>query len=625
MANALTKGTVMRRDALARVSQFFALTVLLLSCSGGGAEAASASPPAPAMTIRTITTDRAAYAPGAPVRVSIEIAAAAGNRIGAGAVTLQARHLEVTLPAVVRADFAARAGSTATVELLWQPPADDFKGYAIEAVLADGAGKVLDRRSSAVDVSSSWTRFPRYGYLTDYSATQDPQGVMRQLNAWHLNALQFYDWQWKHHWPVKGSSTNPDASWAELSTRTVYKSVLQNLISQAHQRGMVAMQYNLIYGAFADFATDGVDPRWGLFDAPGGVQWKLDMPAGWTTPALYSFNPANSGWQKFILDREMEVFQAFAFDGWHSDTVGETGPKYDADGAPVDIKATFKPFLTAAKQRLGSKYLVMNAVSAKGHLEVNTSPVDVIYMEIWPWDGFPDYKSLKDVVDQARAESGGKSLVVPAYMNYDYAKTKSDAAPGLFNEPGVLLTEATVVAAGGSRLELGEGSQMLCSDYFPNRSLVMSDSLKAKMQQYYDFLVAYENLLRDGQENTPNVIETPGVPNSSTGARNTVWTFAKQDARYEIVHLINLLGTAHVSWRDSDATQQAPTAVENLGVKYYYSGAAGKVYVTSPDVDAGRPRELAAHRGSDTGGKYVRFTLPRLAYWSVVFLPKAAE
>lgn len=590
---------------------------VLLACSGA---VASAAPP---MTISALTTDRAAYAPGMPVRVSVEVLAGKGADPGPATVSLRVRHLETVLPTVVQARLTPRSGGLATVELQWQPPNKDFQGYAIDVTLADAAGRVLDRRSSAVDVSSSWTRFPRYGYLTDYSPSQDPRGVMKQLDAWHLNALQYYDWQWKHHFPVKGSPSHPDARWQELSTRTVDKSVLTALIDEGHRRGIVAMQYNLIYGAADDFAKDGVDARWGLFDAPGGAQWKLDMPAGWNTSALYLFNPADAGWRNYLLDREMEVFEAFDFDGWHADTIGiPPDAKFDAAGRPVDLASTFGPFLRAAKQRLGSKYLVMNAVGTKGHLEVNSSPVDVIYMEIWPDDGVADYRTLKDTIDQARQESSGKSLVVPTYSNKGYAEHHTDQAPGQFNEPGVLLTEATVLAAGGSRLEIGEGSRMLCHPYFPNRSLVMSDALRSKMRHYYDFMVAYENLLRDGQENAAHRIELPGVASSDAGQRNAVWTFAKQDARHEVVHFINLVGARHTFWQDNDATQSVPTPQSDVPVKYYTSSRPKTILVASPDFDGGRPTEIPVVQGSDGNGAFLRFTLPRLDYWTMAFLPR---
>ena len=304
-----------------------------------------------------------------------------------------------------------------------------------------------------------------------------------------MNGLQFYDWQWKHHLPVKGDPANPAAQWADIGGRPISAQVVRSFIDESHRAGMVAMQYNLIYGALDNFERDGVDRRWALFNKPdGGEIWNLPMPPDWDTKAIHLFNPANKGWQDYLFARELDVFRAFDFDGWHADTIGDHGMKYDADGKPVDIKETFKPFLTAAKAAMGSKYLVMNTVGNKGHLGVHTSPVDAIYSEIWEEDGIVDYQQVQDMVIEARQESGGKSIIVPAYVNFDYAETRTDAAPGQFNAPGVLLTEAAVMASGGSRLELGDDTRMLSHPYFPNRHLVMTDDLKRDMRRYMESL-----------------------------------------------------------------------------------------------------------------------------------------
>ena len=81
--------------------------------------------------------------------------------------------------------------------------------------------------------------------------------------------------------------------------------------------------------------------------------------------------------------------------------------------------------------------------------------------------------------------------VFAAYMNYD----KAGSSTGEFNTPGVLLTDAVIFALGGSHLELGD--HMLCREYFPSTALQMNDVLKTAMIRYYDFMTAYQNLLRD--------------------------------------------------------------------------------------------------------------------------------
>ncbi|SFU78117.1 glycoside hydrolase family 66 protein [Pseudoduganella namucuonensis] len=578
--------------------------------------------PAPPVTIAA-QTDKSAYQPGAVVRIKLDIGNTGAAAVAGAKLTLTVRHLEeqVGVPAVTTLDLPV--GTAAPLELRWTAPAADFQGYSFEVTITDANGAPLGSETGAIDVSSNWLKFPRYGYLSGFAPGLDTKAIVDQLKTYHLNGLQFYDWQWKHHIPLKSSAGGVAETWPDIANRTISRDTIHNFIRDAHAAGMAAMQYNLIYGAAIDYQADGVSPAWGLYDSKGGKQWQYTLPSSWASPIIYFFNPADPGWRNFLLEREMDVFKAFDFDGWHADTVGDHGAKYTAAGEAVDIKQTFKPFLNAAKARMGSKTLIMNTVGNKGHEQVNSSNVDAVYVEVWPGDGFPNYLSLKNVVDQSRAESGGKSLIVPAYMNYDYAKGKSTESPGRFNDPGVLLTGATVLAAGGSRLELGDDNRMLCNEYFPNRNLAMGAELKKRIRYYYDFSVAYENLLRDGQVETAQAVEIEGVKTGRDSLPNTVWSFTKADRKYEIVHLINLRELNDTSWRDTNATQKTPAPLRNFKLKYYTASKVSHAYVASPDTAGGASRSLALESGSDGKGAFVTVTVPSLDYWDMVYFRKA--
>lgn len=614
----------------------FALSTALLGGCGGGAGGAPLAPvpapapkpaptpvPAPSFNIAFVT-DKAAYKPGETVRVKASLSNSGIAALAGGSLRMSVLHLGETVGAPVdKALPELAAGIAVSADLGWVAPATDFKGYSVELALLDAKGSVLASETGAIDVSSSWLKFPRYGYVSDFSPGLDGKAIVEQLKAYHINALQFYDWQWKHHIPLKGTPAAPDAVWPDLANRPTSRETIRTMIASAHSMNMAAMQYNLIYGAAINYAADGVSPSWGLYDTKGGKQWQYSLPSSWTSNALFFFNPLNPGWQDWIIQREMDVFAAFDFDGWHADTVGDNGIKFDAAGNPVDIKETFKPFLDTAKTRMGSKLLIMNAVGNKGHLGVNTSKVDAAYVEVWPWDGFPDYRSLRDLVDLTRNESGGKSVIIPAYMNYDYAKTKNDQAPGQFNEHGVLLTEATVLAAGGSRLELGDDVRMLCNEYFPNKSLVMGAALKSKIRYYYDFAVAYENLLRDGQMATTNAVAIEGKTVSTIGTANTVWAITKSDAHYEIVNLVNLLGIVDTAWRDTNATQKKPATLLSFKLKYYTGTKVGAAWLASPDSEGGRSVSLPMETGTDAKGTFIAVTVPSLEYWNLIYFKKS--
>ncbi|HTW06250.1 MAG TPA: glycoside hydrolase family 66 protein [Acidimicrobiales bacterium] len=59
-----------------------------------------------------------------------------------------------------------------------------------------------------------------------------------------------------------------------------------------------------------------------------------------------------------------------------------------------------------------------------------------------------------------------------------------------------------------------------------------------------------------------------------------------------------------------------------MQVKYYYTSsvAPASVYVASPDVNGGAAQSVSFSTGSDSGGKYVTFTLPSLDYWDMAWV-----
>ena len=157
--------------------------------------------------------------------------------------------------------------------------------------------------------------------LTSSTATHD----MWLLKNYHIDGAQFYDWQWKHHVPLAGSVSSSASSWKNINGTTNYASAVNDYIGGAHCYGMSAMNYNLMYGAFAGYGGhgSGVDYRWGLWTQSNGTnQWNISFPNGWATGNLNIFDPANSGWKNYIYQQEKNVFSAYNFDGWHVDQLG---------------------------------------------------------------------------------------------------------------------------------------------------------------------------------------------------------------------------------------------------------------------------------------------------------------
>ncbi|MEW9050031.1 MAG: glycoside hydrolase family 66 protein [Neobacillus sp.] len=578
------------------------------------------------VVINPITTNKAMYQPGESVEIQVHLQNTSTSDFK-GLVELNVKHLNTKIgPAVLKEVFIEKNKSK-QLTFEWHSPQIDYKGYLFEVDVMDSSKNLINWATTGVDVSSSWTKFPRYGYMWNFTEGVNVEKRINYLKDHHINAIQYYDWKYRHHIPV---SENLDM-WDDWSGRLISGDTLRSYLAKSHQVNMVNMAYNMAYAAVSGYEDDGVKQDWALYysdnNSSGEGHFKFKMsdstPTGITH--LYFFDMSNKEWQKYLFAEINKIFTAFDFDGWHSDTVGEWGEMKTSVGNTLFVKDTYTEFLNSAKKAMGEKYLVFNPVGAQGIENVNNSDVDVLYTEMWPWDRDRDgelynsYYSLKKAIDRAREESGGKSLVIPAYMSYDYGEQNPGNA---FNTAAVLLTAAAVYAAGGARIELGDDGNMLSNEYFPAQNLYMDEELKVRIAKLYDFIVAYQNLLRDGQLNTSNRIDVEKYENNEHGEPNTVWTYSKADNRYEIIQMINLLGVRTNDWRANEGVKETPQLITDFELKYYYTNDVNSVWLASPDCKDGRSTELSYSKGNDEHGNYVKILVPSLEYWNMIYMSK---
>lgn len=324
-------------------------------------------------------------------------------------------------------------------------------------------------------------------------------------------------------------------------------------------------------------------------------------------------NAGDPGWQDHLIAAEQAAYQAYPFDGWQADQLGDRGTVYTCDGDPVEHAQQFDSMISAYGAATG-KQIVFNAVSQYGQQQVADNPhLGYLYTEVWGGT----YADLKQIIDDNRTWSGGKGSVLAAYLNSTHAESG-----GTFNLPGVLTTNAVVFAAGGAHNELGDIQHMLNGPYYPNANLDVGADLRAALLDYYNFLVAYENLLRGlGVAEVDATTRIANVPTSTNGQGNTVWTFTKTSGGREVVHFLNLLGNEDTAWDDTNATRNPPTALEDVTVRHYYHGGTPTtVNLASPDIQGGEAMALDFTTGHDDHGRYVEFALPSLSYWDLVWL-----
>ncbi|MDR1718469.1 MAG: glycoside hydrolase family 66 protein [Prevotella sp.] len=541
-------------------------------------------------------TDKASYKPGETVRFTLK-------EKPSGSVKVRYSHLGKVI--------SEETLSSATWD--WTTPSDDYKGYMVDIYeVTDNAEKI--HQSIAVDVSSDWKKFPRYGFLSSYGklSENEIENNIEALNRYHINGIQFYDWMYDHQRPLAGTVDNPSPSWADLIGRTNYLSTVKGYINAAHNKGMKAMFYNLAFGALSNAAADGVKEEWYLFKDQNHTEkdnHHLDAPF---RSSIYLTNPGNKEWQDYIAGRHGDVYKVFDFDGYHIDQLGNRGTVYDYTGNAVKLEETYKPFISAMKQANPDKRLVMNAVSQYGQQKsIAKSEVDFLYTEVW--DESKTFDQLAQVILDNNSYSGNeKAIVLAAYMNY--ARSNNS---GYINTAGILLTNAVIFSFGGSHLELGE--HYLSNEYFPNSNLQMKSGTKESLTHYYDFLVAYQNILRDGGTFSPiNVQSAGGNPSFENwpASQGSIAVVGKKFTDKDVVHLINFSQANSMEWRDTNGTQKEPSLVAGIQVKVTASKAVSKVWIASPDINGG----VAINTEFSQSGNEVLLTLPSLKYWDMLVL-----
>lgn len=403
-----------------------------------GAPRAAAAGGTPVLTDAYVGNAR--YTPGTAVIVSAVVHESTGAGSWSGNVSYTLSHLGTTVSTGTVATTVA-ANGTNTVNWAVTPPSTDFSGYLVSIT----AG--VSTAATAIDVSSNWTHFPRMGYLTSYPSGTTPAAANADIatlaREYHINAVQFYDWMWRHENPVQ---KNPDGSlpstWTAWNGDVISPAAVKTYISAAHNHSVAAMPYSMSYAALQNYQTvSGVSPSWGLDYASTGAPWAFEMKPNQPNTNLYIFNPANPSWQSYITAKYVDQVNSMGFDGAHLDQLGNWGAMTDTSGNPVDLQAGLASLVAAARTALNttsSKVLGFNAVDGfAGDNVASGQRTDYLYSELW--DNHETYSTIKTYLDTQKAESNSIPSVIAAYPN-----TKNDSGPAYEAESASLSPGLTV-------------------------------------------------------------------------------------------------------------------------------------------------------------------------------------
>lgn len=533
-----------------------------------------------------MTPNKAFYTPGEPVTFVV-------NASTGAQVVAQVSHLDETLATLE----APVEDGQAT--LTWTPPANAPTGYGLDVTLLDADGTTLATESSAFDVLERWIQAPRYGFLSDFTpGRDDAEATIERLLPYHVNGLQFYDWQYRHETLLAPEEPYTDILGRHLSMETVNK-----LIDAAHARGLVVMPYTAIYGASPAFHAQ--HPDWAMFSA-------TDKPYDFADSLLMIMDPTpGSPWATHLLNEFRTVLDTTNFDGIHIDQYGAPMRGLNAAGENVFLDDVFPAFINESaalvdEVRGEEGYVIFNLVRNWPLATVAPSNQDAVYIEVW--DPYNHFLDLSRIIAQAQNLSGGKPVILAAYIHPE-------------RTINTRLANALIFASGGYHLELGEPNGVLADPYFPLYGQ-MDAVTQVVQRRYYDFLVRYENLLAigttDATAERAAALTIDGVVTGTRRSRDRVAVIVRDGASRETFSLVNLLGIDGDRW--NEPLTQGPTPLHNLSVSLEVTRPVAQVWAATPDGEA--PAALPLEYTQD--GSTIRFSLPQLDYWTMLVVEYSA-
>lgn len=510
-----------------------------------------------------------------------------------------------------------------TIAFSLDRPVSPICGYRAAVYLLAGES-ILETAATAFDQADSWKDAPRYGFLSEFGE-QDMADAsdIAQMNKYHINIVQFYDWMYRHYRFFPPETQFSDPFGRKLSLDTIKKK-----IDLAHQYGMKAFAYGAVYGAQKEYFNDH----------PGLALYQNDGEPSNLGDFLINMDISReSGWHDHII-REFSKSIFWGFDGIHMDQYGQPKEAWSTAGGSKKIrklKTDFYNLINDTKQWIRDEGrepgLIFNAVNNWPTDAVANSEEDAVYIEVWPPND--TYNDLYDLICDAKKCCKDKQVILAAYLApfMDGKHTKIDYA-----QNATLLTMAAIFASGGFHLLLGENNGILQEGYYVHYAHAADPTFCARLKNYADFMTAYEELLFGYDICDDTMTYTGGINNEYrfTASRcdgaehpvaflpkakeDCVWTLVKEKPGFKIIHLLNYLGLDNINWNEEKPS--LPDAIGRIEITALVLEDVKAVYWASPDVDDCESVKLDYTYVEHPVGKAIRFVVPTLNVWDMVYI-----
>jgi dextranase len=472
-----------------------------------------------------------------------------------------------------------------------QPPG----GYGLQ--VTDDRGS---KASSALDVLVDPLERPRYGFAADFRPGRDLTPVVDNARRLHLNAVQFYDWMYRHAQLLPPHDPFVDPLGRKLSLASV--SQLADALAAA---GSLPLGYAAVYAAGKEQW-----PHWrdaGLHRADGTL-WTLGHDFLWL------LDPTDRRWLRHFAAQLGHAAARVGFAGFHLDQYGDPHRALRSDGRELDLAHAFPQVIHSLRGKLPQARLIFNNVNAFPIWTTASAPQDALYVEVWPPHERLDH--LTQTIADARRLAPQKATILAAYQSVFTRAPLSDALQA------ARLLMATVFSHGGFLLQAGEQNALLTGAYYPEHHRLRA-SAYATLRRWYDFAVRYGDLLfdRDAVDvtrstiagvNTEMHIQTTAA--TSTGLEpGAICARAVQTRHGLIIHLVNLIEQSDLIW---DAPKRASQPVKNLSLSLRRIGQRQPTFLFA---DPDRSAELRRLRPELTSG-YDQVRVPAFTTWALILI-----
>ena len=465
--------------------------------------------------------------------------------------------------------------------------------------------------STAFDVVAQHKDVFRYGFLSNFSDGDGGSDDVDWLRRLHINAVQFYDWMYKHDDLIA-----PANRYKDPLGRDINLGVITEKIQACKESGIRPFAYGAVYAANRELFEQ--HPEWALYTMDGQPMMFFDW--------LYFMNVSEEcPWSKYIVSEYTRAMTLLGFSGIHMDTYGFPKTVWNRSGEAVALAESFSKLIdsvsAAAAGIDGGNGVIFNAVNNWPVESIAKSAQDAVYIEVWP--PHSTYYDLYTLIREARYLSG-KNVVLAAYMEpFKDAATEQQHAAA---EISLLLANAVIYASGGTQLVYGECKCVLCDSYYVNHAR-LRESFLEKVRAYSDFLVWYAPLLyadggMDVSKTAANGINTDicfasqNIVFSSDGKPGTVWTIVRESEKRLTIHLINLTGNNGL-WNEPKTD---PAMIGEITVRILQDRTIKGIWSASPDCQDIRAKSLSYETERTGMGRTHTVKLPPLHLWNTVWL-----